>query len=207
MFARAPAPSTVLNEAAAHRQAIEKIAPPSIMVDEAHRVLHLSENAGLYIQPAGGPLNSDVVDLVRPELRFELRSALHRVFEQHQPTLSLPILVRLNGAPRRVHLWVKPSLDDKSGQPRNAVVMFIEGEAISNILMPGDQQPAADDIARRLSEELEATQGRLRTVREESESTNEELRAANEELQSDQRRIPLDIRRAGNQQGGVAVDQ
>ena len=37
---------------------------------------------------------------------------------------------------------------------------------------------------RRLTQELELTQARLRTVREESEAANEELRAANEELQS-----------------------
>ena len=36
-------PTTALSEAAAHRRAIEQIAPPSILVDEAHRVLHLSE--------------------------------------------------------------------------------------------------------------------------------------------------------------------
>jgi two-component system, chemotaxis family, CheB/CheR fusion protein len=37
---------------------------------------------------------------------------------------------------------------------------------------------------RRLRQELELTQSRLRTVREESDAANEELRAANEELQS-----------------------
>jgi two-component system CheB/CheR fusion protein len=37
---------------------------------------------------------------------------------------------------------------------------------------------------RRLTQELELTQSRLRTVREESDAANEELRAANEELQS-----------------------
>ena len=37
---------------------------------------------------------------------------------------------------------------------------------------------------RRLTQELELTQARLRTVREESDAANEELRAANEELQS-----------------------
>jgi two-component system, chemotaxis family, CheB/CheR fusion protein len=37
---------------------------------------------------------------------------------------------------------------------------------------------------RRLTQELELTQTRLRTVREESDAANEELRAANEELQS-----------------------
>ena len=34
-----------------HRRAIERVAPPSILVDEAHRVIHLSENAGRYITP------------------------------------------------------------------------------------------------------------------------------------------------------------
>jgi hypothetical protein len=37
---------------------------------------------------------------------------------------------------------------------------------------------------RRLRQELELTQARLRTAREESDAANEELRAANEELQS-----------------------
>ena len=109
---------------------------------------------------------------------------MHRAFEQHQPTLSLPIPVHFNGSPRRVHLWVNPVLNGKDSEPRNVIVMFIEGESIGTILTPGDQQQVTDETVRRLAEELELTQGRLRTVREESESTNEELRAANEELQS-----------------------
>src|SRR5258707_7561771 len=118
-----------LNEEALHRRAIEKIAPPSILVDGAHRVIHLSENAGRYILPSGGSLSGDVVDLVRPELRFELRSALNRAFEQHLPTLSLPIMVRFNGAPHRVHLQVKAADGSDTAAPPHATVMFIEGEA------------------------------------------------------------------------------
>ncbi len=55
-------------------------------------MVHLSENAGRYFQPSGGSLSGDDVDLARLELRFELRSALHRFFEQRQSTLSLPIM-------------------------------------------------------------------------------------------------------------------
>src|SRR6516165_9907381 len=61
--------------------------------------------------------------------------------------------------------------------------MFVEGEAIDEALLSGDQH-LNDETVRRLTQELELTQGRLRTVREESDATNEELRAANEELQS-----------------------
>lgn len=86
---RRPGPSGALNDAVAHRRAIEKLAPPSMLIDEAHKVIHLSERAGRFVQPSGGPMNSDVVDLVKPELRFELRSALHRVFDQQLSTLTL----------------------------------------------------------------------------------------------------------------------
>ena len=181
--ARGLSPTSALSEAAIHRRAIEKVAPPSVLVDETHRVLHMSDNVGRFVQPSGGPLSADIVDLVRPELRFELRSALNRLFEQRQWTLSLPILVRFNGSPHRVHLHVKSADDSDVVQPRTALVMFIEGESVGEELAAADHD-ATSETVRRLTQELELTQGRLRTVREESDAANEELRAANEELQS-----------------------
>ena len=179
---RTPSTSALLNEAAAHRQALEKFAPPSILVDQSHRVLHMSENAGRFLQPAGGPLSGNVVDLVRPELRFELRSALHRAFETSKPWLSLPIPVRFNGAPHRVLMHVKPA--DDHGED-TAIVLFIEGGTVEQVTEgQSAESDAGNEIISRLREELQQTQARLRTTREESESANEELRAANEELQS-----------------------
>jgi two-component system CheB/CheR fusion protein len=185
-FGRALSPSAVLSEAASHRQAIERLAPPSLLVDRSHRVIHLSDNAGRYLQPSGGALSGDVVDMARPELRFELRSALHRVFERRQPTLSLPILVRFNGSPHRVHIQVKPADDSTDAMPHNALVLVIEGEPVEQGAAEGgsDHIAAHDEVIRRLKEELQLTQTRLRTTREESDAANEELRAANEELQS-----------------------
>jgi two-component system CheB/CheR fusion protein len=182
LLGRTLSPIMALGETAMHRRALEQVAPPSVLVDEWHRVVHLSENAGRFILPSGGPLSGDVVDLMRPELRFELRSALDRAFEQNQPTLSLPVLVRFDDTARRVHLMVRPVQENGAG-PRSAVVMFIEGEAV-------DQTPAAagrqvdDEALHRLTRELEQAQARLRTVRDESGFANEELRTANAELQS-----------------------
>lgn len=176
-------PAAALNEAVLHRRAIERVAPPSILVDEAHRVLHFSDNAGRFIAPGGGPLSGDVSDLVRSELRFELHSALNRAFEQRQSVLTLPIMVRFNGAPHRVHLHVRPVQENAAEVPRRAVVMFIEGEEIAQALLAPDRQ-TDDATVQRLTQELDLMQVRLRTVREESDAANEELRAANEELQS-----------------------
>jgi two-component system CheB/CheR fusion protein len=177
---RGLSPGAALTEAAQHRRLIEQVAPPSIVVDESHRVLHFSDNAGRYFLPSGGPLSGDAVDLARPELRFELRSSLNRVFEQDRPTLSFPIQVQFNGTGRRVLLYVRPAQGDGVG--RFAMVMFIEGEALDES-SSGELHPDNETV-KRLSEELELTQARLRSLREESEGANEELRAANEELQS-----------------------
>ena len=177
-------PSVALSDAVAHRRAIEKLAPPSMLIDEAHKAVHLSEHAGRFVQPSGGPMNSDVVDLVKPELRFELRSALHRAFDQHLSTLTLPIPVRFNGSVHRVMLHVHPIPEGEGAEGHTALVMFIEGHSAGDGAGASQEFQAKDDTVRRLTEELELTQARLRTVREESEAANEELRAANEELQS-----------------------
>jgi two-component system, chemotaxis family, CheB/CheR fusion protein len=173
-------PTVALSEAAAHRRAIEQNAPPSILVDEAHRVLHLSDNAGRYILLSGGPLSADLADLVRPELRFEMRSGLHRAFEQRRPVLTLPVGVHFNEERYPVQLYLKPL--QEAGAWRRAVVLFLEGEPIKETV--SDEQQTSDDSLRRLKEELELTQQRVRTIREDSEAANEELRASNEELQS-----------------------
>jgi two-component system CheB/CheR fusion protein len=179
-FRHATSPTAALSEAAAHRNALEQIAPPSILVDETHRVLHLSENVGQYLLPSGGPLSADVADLVRPELRFEMRSGLHRAFERRQPVLSLPVRVGLDGETFPVQLSIRPV--QEAGEWRRAVVLFIVGEAVDEAVP--DEPRATGEAVRRLKEELDLTQRRLRTMREDSDAANEELRASNEELQS-----------------------
>ncbi len=181
---RAGVASYARNEAVLHRRVIEKIAPPSILVDQAHRVVHLSENAGRYLQPSGGPLSGDVVDLVRPELRFELRTALQTAFEQRRSTLIGPLLVRFNGAPHRVDLQVRPVSGQDKDEPLTALVLFIEGETVEESAVATGQQQVTAETVQRLTRELELAQERLRRTREDSEASNEELRAANEELLS-----------------------
>ena len=141
---------------------------------------------GRFLQPAGGPLSGNVVDLVRPELRFELRSALHRVFETSQPWLSLPIPVRFNGASHRVLMHVKPAEDNNdSGED--------QGDRAVHRGRRG-RTGHAKASRRRTTQATKSSTGCAKSCSrprrgcgppgEESESANEELRAANEELQS-----------------------
>lgn len=172
------------NEAAAHREALEKLASPSVLVDEAGHILNLSETVGRFLQPPGGPPTNDLAEQAREELRFDLRACLHRAFATGEPVLSPPISVRFNGAERRVYFQVKPFSSDPN-TPRRALVTFFEGELLGGEAESGARETHAPNMQlQQMQQELQATQAQLRTTREEYEAANEELRAANEELQS-----------------------
>jgi two-component system CheB/CheR fusion protein len=167
-----------------HRQALEALAPPSMLIDEGHRVLHVSETAGRFLLQPGGPLSTLAVDLVRPELKLDLQAGLHRAFEQEQPTLTLPLTVQFNGITNQVSLFVRRI--KKDGVSPTALVLFLEagpakphGDEISISTEGSDSQLVAQ-----LRTELSTTQAHLRTSREQYETITEELRASNEELQS-----------------------
>jgi two-component system CheB/CheR fusion protein len=106
-----------------HRQALEQSAPPRMLVDEGHRILHVSETSGRFLLQPGGPLSTVAVDLVRPELKLDLQASLHRAFEQEQPTLTLPLAVQFNGVARQVSMYVRPI--KKDGASPTALVLFL----------------------------------------------------------------------------------
>jgi two-component system CheB/CheR fusion protein len=108
-----------------HIEAIEELAPPSVLIDEHWNVQHLSESAGRFLQPRGGPPTHTLIDLVRPELVDELRAALHRAFELKEPCLSVFVPVRFNGTPKLVAVLVQPrALGD--GRATDVLVTFLE---------------------------------------------------------------------------------
>ncbi len=176
----------IVPPSAAHHRALELIGPPSILVDANYEIVNMSEDAGRFIKPSGGQMRNDITELVRQELRFDLRAGLHLAFERGQPSLSLAIPVQFNGSPHRVFIQVK-AVSLNKGKTRQAVIFFIEGDSLEEQEVEKtqtDRDQASAEANRRLKEELELTRTRLRASREEFEAANEELRAANEELQS-----------------------
>jgi two-component system CheB/CheR fusion protein len=185
---RVSRPPSAFDEARLRREVLERLAPPSALVDDRRHAIHLSEGAGRFLQPSGGPLSDELTELVRPELRLDLRSALYRAFEHGLSSTSMPVLVQFNGSPHRVHLHVQPIRNEPGSAHRQALVLFLDGGAAEPSPPGGLVQTEAERdheaTVKRLREELQLAEARLKTTREESETVTEELRAANEELQS-----------------------
>jgi two-component system, chemotaxis family, CheB/CheR fusion protein len=169
---------------ALHLAALENAGPPSALVDEDLRVVHLSANAGRFIAPPEGPLSTELPDIVRAELRAELRNALHSVAATGEPCITLPINVTFDGAQHQVALYVARTPTEVQAAPLMLVVFMDGGASLpADGDYVGDESFGATEL-QRLRHELRLAQERLSSSRREHESAIQELRIANEELQS-----------------------
>ncbi|HSJ86870.1 MAG TPA: PAS domain-containing protein, partial [Anaerolineales bacterium] len=187
---RVPEESMLLEEQ--HQRALESYGPPSIIVNEQYRILHVSENAGRYLHQPKGPITGDLLTLIRPEMQLEVRTALFHAFEKGTATVSGPIAVSLNGHRRRVIVSVRPRPEGLSfdhATERQALVLFLEDEVIDADEVAEEPfapstQAEPDQVVAHLQAEIQRLREQLQITTEEYNSSNEEMKAANEELQS-----------------------
>jgi two-component system, chemotaxis family, CheB/CheR fusion protein len=64
-----------------HYRLVERLAQPSVLVNPDHEIVHLSEQAGRFLQLGGGAPTMNLLQLVHPALRLELRAALFKATE------------------------------------------------------------------------------------------------------------------------------
>jgi two-component system CheB/CheR fusion protein len=160
-----------------HEKMVERYAPPSILVNQEHAVLHVSANAGRYLHVSGVP-SSNIFRLVKEELRVELRAALHLARDRQTTSRSKPIPMTIDGVTRNVTLRVSPT----GAADVEGLVLIIFDETVES---QGDDGSLTSDLTvRELEAELDMTKSRLQGLVEEFETSQEEMRASNEELQS-----------------------
>ncbi|HEX6974516.1 MAG TPA: PAS domain-containing protein, partial [Vicinamibacterales bacterium] len=168
-----------------HMQLIEMLAPPSVAVDQDHHVVHLSPHVGRYLHLPGGEYSRDLLKLVRPELRLELRSALYQAGSARTTVAVPPLQIVEAGGPRAVKMQVRPDLDD-GDPPRGFFLVTFEDVAVDGSA-PIDAPVAVTlnaDLAGQLEEELSRVKAQLRETIEQHETQVEEAKASNEELQA-----------------------
>ncbi|TDX32796.1 two-component system CheB/CheR fusion protein [Modicisalibacter xianhensis] len=164
-----------------HQKMVERYAPPSILINPEHKIVHFSEHAGRYLVHPGGEPTSHVFKLVREELRLELRAAIVAADRDSLPVRSKPIPLMLEGAWRYVVMHVRPA----ERQEDQGLILIIFEERKETLR---EGEPVSEDSIEHSSKELEAeldlNKQRLQSVIEEYETSQEEMKAANEELQS-----------------------
>jgi PAS domain S-box-containing protein len=169
-----------------HQRLLEQYAPPSVIITGDHHVVHMSERAGRYMQIRGGELSRDLLLLVHPELRPDLRTALHQATRDRTSVEVRGIALPRDNGTVRVDISVRPVLRDGDAARGFFLVVFDEAGSIT----PAGDEPSrtlsspAEPVVLHLEEELVRLKARLRSTIEQYETQVEEAKASNEELQA-----------------------
>jgi two-component system CheB/CheR fusion protein len=178
----AEAPSNAVSFGELHLRMLEQYAPPSVLVNQNYDIIHLSESAGQFLQFGGGEPSFNLLNVVHPDLRIELRTALFRAIQRGRGSEASRVPIRTGDTTRWINLVVRPAQNMQSAQVF-VLVIFDErapGEPVREPSAVEDQEP----LARQLDQELQQTKSQLRASIEQYETSIEELKASNEELQA-----------------------
>ena len=188
----ASTPPAPMLPAELHQRLLEEYAPPSVLVTaEQHQVVHVSDSAARYLRVPGGEFSRDLFQIVRPELRSDVRAALLQAERIRTAVDVRGVRVSVPDGPPSITLRVRPVL--REGDPLRGyfLVLFEEERApagpqdVVHLVSPAAADAAQlDDELARVRAQLRATVEQYETQVEEAKAGNEELQALNEELRS-----------------------
>ncbi|MFL6215985.1 MAG: chemotaxis protein CheB [Blastocatellia bacterium] len=167
---------------------LERHTPSSVLVNENYDILHISGQAGRYLRFAEGEPSRNLMKVVHPSLRQELRAALFAAKQNGSNSESRYVRTEMDGEPLSINLNVEP-VGDPEVTLGLTMITFIEvkesapviAEPLSQARGDGD---GLDMVVRQLEDELQKTRDQLRATIEQYETSVEELKASNEELQA-----------------------
>ncbi len=173
-----------------------RFSPPAVLVNDQGDVLYISGRIGLYLEPAAGKANWNVIAMARDGLRYELARALQLVQKKKGP-LTLPGIKTDAGDTARCADVTVQRLHEPKELAGLILIVFAgvplpaETKALEKI-STGRSRSLPRDHARELArarkevqlcrEEMQNSQEEQRSLNEELQSTNEELQSTNEEL-------------------------
>ncbi|HVG23177.1 MAG TPA: CheR family methyltransferase [Thermoanaerobaculia bacterium] len=202
-----------------HLRLLEEYGPPSLIIDEAHAIVHLSERAGRYVRMGGGEASLNLLQLARPELRIPLRTALYQAAQKRSAVSVRGIVVAGEEREEVVDVIVRPALREGGVAARGYFLILFEEAArpVDASTRTANVEPAPHlaevelvriraqmrttveqyeiqaEEAKAANEELQAINEELRSTAEELETSQEELRSVNEELQTVNQELKVKI--------------
>ncbi|MBL4835848.1 MAG: PAS domain S-box protein [Pseudomonas sp.] len=166
-----------------HQRVLEQYAPPSLIVTPGAEIVHMSDRAGHFLRYVGGEPSHNLLSLVRPELRLELRTALFQANQSGKSVEARRVKIMRGERAFYVNMVTRPFRNGPDGK-EFVLVLFdeVEGTLRREAEEPADE--TKDSVLTQLEEELQRTKLQLQNTLEQSGTSNEELKASNEELQA-----------------------
>jgi two-component system CheB/CheR fusion protein len=192
----------------AERTLLQQFVPSAALVNAQGAIIYLHGRTGMYLEPAPGEAELNILKMAREGLRFELSTALHKAAVSKEIVRCPGLRVKTNGHFTSVNLTVSPVMSDPSSMPESLLYLVILEDAPEPVIsnqssVISDQSSAISnsDGSKPTSEDQRATtndlrptsdadariavlERELRVKDEYIQSTHEQLETSNEELKS-----------------------
>ncbi|HWR24955.1 MAG TPA: CheR family methyltransferase, partial [Methanosarcina sp.] len=175
---------------------LEYYAPVSVLVNQRGDILYIHGRTGMYLEPAPGEADLNILKMAREGLRQELTTDLYKAAASKEPVFHQGLRVKTNGEFITINMALRPV---EAGTGRESTLFLITFEETKTLEPPNQTgKDAAIDVSESASEistdvdahilelkrELLIKEERLKASNEELEVSNEELKSSNEEMQS-----------------------
>jgi two-component system, chemotaxis family, CheB/CheR fusion protein len=170
------------------RTLMDKYCPPTVVVDNAMKIIQFRGNVAPFLDPEPGEASLDLFRMLKSSLEMPLRSTINDAKKANTSVRKEGILFQSgNGQATFLNLEVIP-MSGSAVRERCFLLLFEDSRvAVTDanaIKAKRGRRNLQDARVSQLEQELATTREHLQTLVEEQESTNEELRSANEEIQS-----------------------
>jgi two-component system CheB/CheR fusion protein len=163
---------------------LETFMPACILVDEKNKIRHLFGDCSNYLHMPTGNFTADVFNLLTPDLRISVSTALKASRERSRRLTYLDVPMNGEKTSGKISLTAAP-INNRSGAPSGLTAIVFMDNSKLEPLKEGQHYDVDRIAAQRiadLEQELNKTKDELKHSIAELESVNEELQAANEEL-------------------------
>ncbi len=164
-------------------------------------MLYLHGRAGMYLEPASGESGkSNIFKMARPGLLEPMESLLKKVVSTGEAGRLSRVSVKTNGHYTNVDISIRPlsAGDLAEGETSLYLIAMSESPLQTDHLASGPKASNFDaqinalkndvivkeEYIRKLTEELDISEGELKVFSEEMQSVNEEMQSTNEELET-----------------------
>lgn len=191
------------------RALLRELAPPSALVRGDGALLYLHGRAGMYLEPASGEAaKSNILKMARPGLADAMEALLKKSVSSGEAGRASRVSVKTNGHYTNVDISIRPLKSGDLVEDEAALYLITMNESAQQAessLGPAGDRPSdsketvdhkhqvtalkndirvKDEFIKKLTEDLDVSEGELKVFSEEMQSVNEEMQSTNEELET-----------------------
>jgi two-component system CheB/CheR fusion protein len=165
-----------------HRFLLAQYAPPSVLIDVDGNILHLSDRASRFLRHVGGEPSRQLLALVLPDLRLELRTALFEARQTRKSVEARQVHRHSAGSSTFVNMVVRQVPGSDAGDLLLVLFDEVDHTLSSKTEVPGGS--TRDLLLDKLEEELQSAHRQLVSLNHELKLKVEETGKVNDDLQN-----------------------